>query len=133
MEKYKGMGFKAVDIEHSFAIFLGKEVGARGESYDADVFRGGSTPSLGRALEDFCSRAAQRVSGLKFDAAEGLPAGAKIRIESALSSLAGITGDMKMDKGREPDDYHWMIIGQLVALIAGILDHIEGKGAGAKK
>ena len=133
MDKYKGMGFKAVDIEHSFATFLEKQPSGRGQSYDADVFRGGHVNNLGKALEDFCNHMVQRLSRSTFDASESLRAGAKIRIESAITLLSGIAKEMKTDNGKEPDDYHWLIVGEMVSIIAGLLDHIEGKGAGEKQ
>jgi hypothetical protein len=121
--------FDAVSIEYAFAYLLEKPIGGRGGGHDADVFRAGRYTALGELLEAFARHFATRVDRIPFAPVELQNGGAKARLDVAVKSLADAGAELKKRKGREPEDFHWEIIGDLVAGLAALLDHIEGKGA----
>lgn len=119
--------FDAVRIEYAFAFFFEKGIGKRGGLHDADVFRAGEYKELGKLLEVFAQHFAKRVERVQFAPEESQNGGAKARLSIAIESLAEMGATLKKHKGREPEDFHWAIIGDLIGSLAALLDHIEGE------
>ncbi len=125
--------YDAVQIEYAFAHLLQKPIGARGGLHDADVFRHGSVKELGKLLDATAEHLSRRISIIQFAPIECEAGGAKAQIQGSLLGLKGIAKEMMQeqdtDENRESEDYHWLIVGDLVQTIASLLNHIEGKGA----
>src|SRR5882757_4840114 len=119
---FSGQNFPAEGIEHSFATFLGHPVGQRGKSFDADAFRNGNTNKLSKVVEETVARLSYRVNLIRFSEDESEPGGAKARIEAAISQLRDVTEQMKTSTQREPEDYHWIIISELLCIVGSLLD-----------
>ncbi len=119
--------FEAVFIEGAFCSFF--DVWPRTGLLDADVFRGGDPKDLGEILQSFAERLARRTEFIEFVPDEMRNGGAKPRLDGAIASLAQQGEELKDRQRREPEDYHWEIIGSLVLCIAALLDHMEGKVA----
>lgn len=120
MNDLKGMGYNAVGIEHSFAEFMNLRGGPRGGPHDADVFRCGDVKSLGVLIESFADHFQKRVSNIQQPSHPGNTL--KLRIQSPIDSLRSLAVKMKQSSEREPDDYHWLIVSDLVRLIGVLLD-----------
>jgi len=125
--------YDAVSIEYAFAHLLEKPIGARGGVHDADVFRYGSVKGLGQLLDATADHLSKRISRIQFAPIESQAGGAKAQLEASIRGLKAIAKEMMQkqdaDKNRESEDYHWLIIGDLVQTIASLLNHVEGKGA----
>lgn len=128
MDKFKRINFDATSIEYSFARIFGHRLGQRGESNDADVFRSGNISDLGDNLINFCDHLEARLKQHYFHPDEGLAGGAKARLDVALEELREVAKEMQKSSEKEPQDYHWLIIGSMVSIISSLLDHIEGSG-----
>jgi hypothetical protein len=115
MEPYEGMGYPAVEIENTFAKFLGDRIGDRGLSHDADVFRGGHVKTIGKALNRLASQLERRVNNLP----GGLPSASSI-----VNSLRGVASEMEAqpETVKERYDYHWMIVADLVQALDALLE-----------
>ena len=123
--------YDAVGIEYAFDFLFERPVGERGGPNDADVFRNGSIRTLGELLETTANCILVRANRFDFAPNESNPGGAKAKIESSVNKLKEMAESLKSkgDEDDEPEDYHWIIIGSLVQVLAGFLDHFEGKGA----
>lgn len=121
--------YDAVQIEYGFAYFFEEPIGKRSGAHDADAFRGGEYADLGELLENFAAHFRKRLGRLRFSPAEERGGGAKANLDASIDSIERMGIRIKSHKGREPDNYHWEIIGDLVHAIAALLDHLEGKGA----
>ena len=121
--------YDAVEIEYGFAYFFEEPIGKRSGAHDADAFRGGEYADLGELLEKFAAHFRKRLGRLRFSPDEERGGGAKANLDASIDSIERMGTKIKGHKGREPDDYHWEIIGDLVHAIAALLDHLEGKGA----
>ena len=119
--------FEAVFIEGAFCSFFGGW--PRPGLVDADVFRGGDPKDLGEILQLFAERLDRRTEFIEFVPDETRNGGAKPRLEGAIASLARQGEELKQRRRREPEDYHWEIIGSLVLCITALLEHMEGKAA----
>lgn len=128
MDEFKNFTLKSGHIQTHFAAFFGTSIADRTTNHDSSVFESGSYKSLGRVLEDFCQHLEERLAAHNFHPDEMRDGGAGVRIRSAIKSLRSMAAGMKKSKDSEPEDWHWVIIGDLVFIIASILDHIEGKG-----
>jgi hypothetical protein len=121
MNHLKGFNFDAVGIEHSFAIFMQEKIGERGHAHDAEVFRAGEVRQLGQVIERLANHLQLRVDRVLLgDAAKEKPGA---RLSGAIEGLRTIARDMKNSESKEPEDYHWLVVGELVLAIAAILDH----------
>lgn len=125
MEQFKGAGYNAVGIEYSFAHILNKEIGARGGLNDADVFRIGSVKELGKLLEDTVKQLEDRCNKIRFTENETVDGGLKPRTFVPLKRLQELAIEMQKSKAKEADDYHWLIIGELVQIIDSVLRHYK--------
>jgi len=123
MEKYSGMGYPAVAIEHDFEIFLQKQIGGRGQHYDADFFRAGDRKQIGKAIEDVATKLESRINTIKFSALETKDGGEKARLDVVINSIRGIAADMIQSKKNEPYDYHWILVAELILALDSILTH----------
>lgn len=121
MNHLKGMSYDAVGIEHAFAIFM-QQAGKRGLPHDADVFRSGDIRSLGKVIEHFAEHLHKRARHIQWPSTANGSSWA--RIESAIKSLHSLAADMKASRAKEPQDYHWLIIGELVLVITALLDEL---------
>lgn len=117
--------FEAVGIEYAFATFLGEEIGKRGLLHDADMFRVGEVKSLGKLLEKFSKRFRDRVAKISFNQSNPSQRDSKIRLNSAINALERMANEMKKSKDKEPEDYHWLIIRDLVNSLTDLLNYIE--------
>jgi hypothetical protein len=126
MQQYKGMKFGADSVEHAFAYIFGNQVGQRGTFHDADMFREGKLSELGEVIVRMADRIEARVATIRFSTQEQAPGGAKRLLDGAVFGLRNIGREMKKDKGKEPENYHWMLIGNLAKAIEGLLEHCEG-------
>jgi hypothetical protein len=120
--------FDAVSIEYAFAYLLQEHLGERGTPNDADVFRSGDPASLAKVIEASADALEKRIGSIKFDPIESESGGSKARLGVAIRGLKSIAKDMRSTSTDEPNDYHWIIIGEYVGALAALLDHIEGKG-----
>ena len=121
--------YDAVEIEYGFAYFFEEPIGKRSGAHDADAFRGGEYADLGELLEKFAAHFRKRLGRIRFSPLEERGGGAKANLDASIDSIERMGTKIKGHQGREPDDYHWEIIGDLVHTIAALLDHLEGKGA----
>jgi hypothetical protein len=117
--------YNAVGIEHSLAVFLEKEIGARGEAHDADIFRGGDPTDLAQVVELIGSKLTDRVARIKFLDDEKENGGNAPRLHTAGVSLTRRAEQIKQRSVCESEDYHWLIVGDLCMALAAALDHIE--------
>jgi hypothetical protein len=122
---FSGEAFPAEIIEHSFAVFLGHRVGERGHSFDADAFRNGNTNQLSAVIAETVGKLSERVNAIKFSEKEAQAGGAQARIEAAVAQLKDVSEEMKKSTQREPEDYHWIIVSELLYVIGSLLDHYE--------
>ena len=118
--------FDAYETEVAFRYFFGAE--GRGGPYDADILRGGKRKELGELLEKFADHFQARLQRINFASADrdgkNVP---RISVEGAIRSLKAKAADLKKDSSSETPDYHWEVIGVLVASIAALLDLLETK------
>lgn len=122
MKKFKGINFDAVEIEYAFARILGRQIGLRGGPNDADVFRHGDIKSLGKLLKKTADAIENRVKNLSFTSQDSEPGKCKTIIDISIKSLRNIADVMVKEDDREPDQYHWIIIGRLLNIINGLLE-----------
>lgn len=64
--------------------------------------------SLARSVSNASQTPGRRVAGGRFDA--------------AIQSLRSLSKDMKASQAKEPEDYHWLIVGDLALAIAALLE-----------
>lgn len=122
MNHLKGLGYNAVGTEHAFAAFMQQRIGARGLPHDADVFRSGDICALGEVIEHFADHFQQRAAGIQWaSTADGTPGA---RVQAAIQSLRSLATRMKASRAKEPEDYHWLIVADLVLVTAALLEHI---------
>ena len=117
--------YDAVEIEYGFAYFFEEPIGKRSGAHDADAFRGGEYADLGELLEKFAAHFRKRLGRLRFSPDEERGGGAKANLDASIDSIERMGTNIKGHKGREPDDYRWDIIVDLVHTIAALLDHLE--------
>jgi len=120
MKHLKGLGYDAAGIEHSFAIFLEQHIGKRGLPHDADVFRLGDTRALGKAIEQLANHLQTRMARISWPSTANGSSSA--RVQSVVQTLRSLSVDMQASAAKEPQDYHWLIIGNLVLALAAVLD-----------
>lgn len=131
MDKLKGMGYNAAGIEHAFARFFNKPITQHGESYDSEIFQMGNVSDLGDNLSNFCDHLESRLVKHSFHPDEEIPGGSKAQLDSAIKQLRDLATKMQKSKDEEPYDYHWLIVGSLVSIIASLFNHVEGTGHGS--
>lgn len=114
-------------VEHAFETLLGRPGQRPTEGWQADVFREGVVARLG-AL----------VTGIAADLDGRVAASASFAVREAVARAAERLleiGDLmraQPEDAREPFDYHWIIIGELVAAVAALTeppdDHFTDAG-----
>jgi hypothetical protein len=124
MESYMST-FNAVGIEHTLGLFFGKQIGSRGEIYDADIFRAGEPKDLAEILRRVADRLEQRLARITFPIADEPRVDAKSQVDGAIVRLRAIATQTAERPRSEPEDYHWEIFGALMMLIAGLLLRLE--------
>jgi hypothetical protein len=112
--------FNAVGIEHSIARLMNNE--RRGESWDADVFRGGNPADLAEMLDKVAEALEQRFVFLPLSREAGTP-GALLGV--AVRQLRSQAEEMRGRKRKEPDNYHWEIFGAVLLCAVALLEVIE--------
>lgn len=121
LDQLSGLGYHAVGIEYAMAILFGDPLGQRGMDHDADVFRHSDTSELSKVVFRIADTIESRIKNLQFANDEnGSP---KKRLETVATSLRGIAEAMSNSKEEETQDYHWLIIGELVLTVASLLDN----------
>jgi hypothetical protein len=118
------MSFDAVSIEYAFAQLIGNQIGGRGTVHDADVFRGGKPASLAKAVEAAADALQAKTNAKSFSETDSEPGGAKARIDVAISRLRATAKSMSTLEKDECEDYHWEIVGALVATSAALLEKL---------
>lgn len=122
MESFTGLNYNAVGIEHAFAMFMQQGVGERGLPHDADAFRMGEVKSLAEVIDRLADQLEARSHLIKFSSNENGSPQAKIRV--AVKSLHSLATAMKTSGAEEPQDYHWLIVGDLVLAIDALLKQL---------
>ena len=120
--------YDAVSIEYAFAYLLEEPLGKRGACNDADVFRSGDPSGLAKVIDASADALQERIAKIKFDPIESDGGGSKARLEVAAKRLKSLAKDMRSMSVDEPNDYHWLLVGEYVGALAALLDHFEGKG-----
>ena len=123
MNQLKRLGYNAIGIETAFGIFMQQRNRQRGLPHDADVFRAGDVRALGEIIERFADHFQQRAAGIPWPSTADGTLGA--RVQSSIDSLRSLATEMKASSAKEPQDYHWLIVGDLVLVIAALLDQLE--------
>jgi len=116
------MSFDAVMIEHTLARFFGKQIGDRGEFYDADSFRNGKPEELSIIVRHVADKLEQRVASIQF--ADESPGTARAQVQGCVSRLRLLADRMKERKQDEREDYHWELFGALMMAIIGLLEQL---------
>ena len=127
MKHLTGLGYNATGTENDFAIFFGAPDGKRGRAWDADNFRGGDYKKLGRLIIETADRLKVRADALVFEPDDAEGGGMSARLYTAIKTLIGIGRDLADDSGKEPDDYHWLIVSELISVITVLFDYIEAR------
>jgi hypothetical protein len=81
---------------------------ARGEFYDADVFRCGNPDDLEKFLEKFSQVLKDRISPVLSDEKQ------KEYLNTVTDSICSAKSRITQQEG---EDYHWLIVGNLVSII----------------
>lgn len=105
----------------------GEPVGLRGRPWDAVVWRIGSLPRIAEAIEEVVSCFNSRLAGIEFPAEmkeHGMPYTRIMIGLEGLQSLASMLKQISKDPG-EQNDYHWMLIGDFVMIVDGLLTRLE--------
>lgn len=121
------MSYDAVgQIEYAFGALFANKAGDRRTSHDADVFRNGDPESLKGLVGDLANALEYRMTSfLAFSPEDNESGGTQARITAAINNLRRLPEKITKD---EPEDYHWLLIGNLVWVIASLLDHFEKAG-----
>ncbi len=119
------MTYDAVSIENSFARLTGTQIGARGKAHDADFFRSGNLKSIGKALINGADAMEKRLKAIKFEPEDYENGGIKTRLDSYINRLRRLATHMTALKTKEPEDYHWEIVGCLIGTIDALLSKLE--------
>jgi len=114
--------FNAV-IEHTLARFFGKQIGDRGDFYDADVFRSGNPADLATVIREVANTLEFRVAGMKFqNTGRG---SAKVHLDCGIDQLRDLADQVAKRKRSERENYYWEIFGALMMVIIGLLETLE--------
>ncbi len=120
------MKVNAVDIEYAFCMLIGSSRGALDDLVDAKYFEHGDPEVIGALLEKSAEILSERIENISYSKSELKEGKIRPRLQLALEGLKSLAGEMKQHTKLEPNDYHWLIVGSLVQVIANLLDHIEG-------
>lgn len=118
------MSFDAVSIEYAFAQLIGNPIGGRGTVHDADVFRNGKPANLAKAIEAAADALEAKTNAKSFSASDSAPGGSKARLDVSISRLRATAKTMSGLQTVESEDYHWEIVGALVATAAALLEKL---------
>lgn len=120
LDQLSGLGYNAVGIEYAMAILFGDRIGERGLAHDADVFRDSTTAELAVVIRRIADTIETRTQNIQFkEDGNGSP---KKRIGTVATSLRNIAEAMENSNEEEVQDYHWLIIAELILTIASLLD-----------
>lgn len=120
--------YDAVGIENAFGRLLRRgETVSRGSIFDADQFRNGDPKLIARAvaaLGKFISEKAETINWQESEkaASTGAP---YFPVKQGGEELEIIAKEMREIAEKEPEDYHWLIVGALVDVIAGLLEKMD--------
>ena len=115
------LSFDAVSMEYAFARLVGNEIGARGTEHDADVFRSGKPEYLADALTVAIDAIEDRMSIVKLTPSDSEAGQIGAQLQVAISRLRETASSMKDSEVKEPNDYHWGIIANLLTVINTLL------------
>jgi hypothetical protein len=101
---------------------LNREIGKRGLSNDADVFRSGDPSDLKKLITDTAKAVQAKIDSLTFTAEDAENGGIKARLDVMAKSIVDIKTAITKN---EPQDYHWELIATLVHIIAALFDYID--------
>jgi len=115
--------YDAISIEYSFTHANKGKIGHRGEPWDADTWRHGSHKIIGKALIATAKSFEARRKQIPWNPAEQEPGHIGVRLHIAIEGLRKTGEEMaaKKDDVREREDYHWIIVGQLVSMVDCLL------------
>lgn len=116
----------AVSIEYAFANLLGIQTGDRGNVNDADVFRNGSPEALAAVLERAADAIDERTKKARLRAEDPEAGSADARIGVAIDRMRREAAELKRRSKEEGETYQWRVIGDLVSIIASLLEKLEG-------
>jgi len=124
MKSRNGTRNGSLEIEYAFAQLFG--AGRRSETWDGGFFSQGDSQSFGRLLETAAVHLEERVSSLATRSHErGLPR-AKRQSHSSIHGLTAIGQALREEPAQAADDDHqWLLIGELILAIAGLLECLE--------
>ena len=117
----------AAGIESAFAVLLGGKRGGMFGSPRADTFQFGEPPDLGKLLQKAADVLEEGIGKIEFEPWELSNGEPKSRLQLGVQGARKVGRDMEKMVKREPADYHWLVVGQLVQIAGSLLDHIEGK------
>jgi len=117
----------AVHIEHAFSMLIGEGRGGLNGLIDADWFRRGNVQKIGELFQETANMLESRIRNMEFQDWEKEAGKPYTRLMHAINSLRDIGRTIVNRENDEDNDYHWKIIGELIQIIASLLDHIEGR------
>jgi hypothetical protein len=115
----------SLEIEYAFSQLL-DATGRRVEAWDGGFFRNGDAQSFGRLLETAAAHLEERVSRLNLRSCEWGQARAERQLQSSIRGLKAISQALREEPAQAAaGDHQWLVIGELVLAIAGLLEWIE--------
>src|SRR2546425_11659909 len=110
-------------MEYAFAQLLG--AGRRSETWDGGFFSQGDSQSFGRLLETAAVHLEERVSRLEIRSHERGQTRAERQLQSSIRGLKAIGEALREEPAQAaPGDHQWLLVGELVLAIAGLLECI---------
>ena len=114
----------SLEIEYAFAQLLGN--GRRSEGWDGGFFSHGDSQSFGRLLEAAAVHLEERMSRLEIRSRERGQPRAKRQLHSSIHGLKAIGEALREEPAQTAvDDHQWLLVGELVLAIAGLLECLE--------
>lgn len=113
--------YDAVGIEHTLARFFGGTLGARGEKWDADVFRRGEEKQIAEIVEMVADRVEERAARVKWSSAEQENGAPQRVIEAKVSYLRRYAENLRKSGQTIREDPRWEMLGGLVGIIDSLL------------
>lgn len=122
-----------LNIELAFKMLIGPDDNALDGYVNADIFRHGDSEQLGILLQKTADVLMTRIDHIEFEPWENEAGKPKVKLSMTINNLRLIGQAMELLKKHDPEDYHWNIIGMLITIISGLLDHIDGETPVYKK
>jgi hypothetical protein len=91
---------------------------------DPEVIKEGDLEKIGRSLKRMSEFLDTRLQDLEFQP-EYKTSRIKPRLEKAVKSVEMMGNEIESMKTKEPEDYHWYIVGALAVVLIGLFDYIE--------